>query len=127
MVFQYDIDMQGEHRVHFKAIRKILLSCKGMKELKNAKQTSYRNTYGVVVMMRGKGDVLVVAFGKGAKLHEKYPQLRGSGKIVRHLYVKSSDVLDEGLLLEMIEESYLMGMEESEMKALKRALDETGI
>jgi len=126
-VLQYDIDMQGEHRAHFKAIRKILLSHKQMKELKNAKQTSYRNAYGVVVMMRGKGDMLVVAFGKGAKLQEKYPMLQGSGKIVRHLYVKASDDLDEGLLREMIEESYIMGMEESEMKALKRALDETGI
>lgn len=121
-VLQYDIDMQGEHRVHFKDIRKILLSYKQMKELKNAKQTSYRNAYGVVVMMRGKGDVLVLAFGKGSKLQEKYPILQGSGKIVRHLYVKASDVLDEVLLREMIEESVIVGMEESEMKVLKRAL-----
>ena len=121
-VLQYDIDMQGEHRVHFKDIRKILLSYKQMKELKNAKQTSYSNAYGVVVMMRGKGDVLVLAFGKGSKLQEKYPILQGSGKIVRHLYVKASDVLDEVLLREMIEESVIVGMEESEMKALKRAL-----
>ena len=121
-MLQYDIDIQGEQSIHFKAIRKILLSYKQIKELKNAKQTSYSNAHGVVIMMRGKGDLLVVAFGKGVKLQKKYPQLQGSGKIVRHLYLKPSDVLDEALLREMIEESFILGMEEHDMKALKKAL-----
>ena len=88
---QYDSDLKSKHAKNFKAIRKILLSYNEIKELKNAKQTSYHDSYGVVVMMRTKGDVLVVAFGKGYKLQEKFPQLEGNGKIVRHLYYKEGD------------------------------------
>ena len=116
---QYDIDSRGKHAKNFKTIRKILLSYKEIRELKNAKQTSYSDAYGVIIMMRSKGDVLVVAFGKGHKLQKKYPQLEGKGKIVRHLYFKEDDVVDEILLREMIEESLILGMENYEMKNMK--------
>jgi len=59
---QYELDVKGEFADIFKSIRKILLSHPQIKELKNAKQTSYSDEYGVIVMMRTKGDVLVVAF-----------------------------------------------------------------
>jgi len=117
---QYELDVKGEFADIFKAIRKILLSYPQIKELKNAKQTSYRDEYGVIVMMRTKGDVLVVAFGKGAKLQEKYPLLEGTGKIVRHLYFKMLDDIDVKLLREMIEESMILGMEAYEMKMLRK-------
>jgi len=119
---QYDLDIRGEFADIFKAIRKILLSYPQIEELKNAKQTSYHDEYGVVVMMRTKGNVFVVAFGKGSKLQEQYPMLQGSGKIVRHLYFKTLDEVDETLLHEMIEESLLLGMEAFEMKELRRKL-----
>ena len=117
---QYDLDVKGEFADIFKSIRKILLSYPQIKELKNAKQTSYSDEYGVIVMMRTKGDVFVVAFGKGTKLQEKYPLLEGTGKIVRHLYFKMLDDMDTKLLREMIEESMILGMEAYEMKMLRR-------
>jgi len=116
---QYDIDIKGEFADIFKAIRKILLSYPQIKELKNAKQTSYSDEYGVVAMLRSRGDVFVVAFGKGAKLQEKYPILKGTGKIVRHLYFKTLDEVDEKLLREMIEESMILGLEAHERKILR--------
>ena len=116
---QYDIDSRGKHAEIFKKIRTILRTYPQIKELKNAKQTSYSDEYGVVVMMRSKGDVFVVAFGKGFKLQARYPQLQGTGKIVRHLYFKTVDEVDEALLREMIEESFILGMEAYEMKVLK--------
>ncbi len=119
---QYDIDINGEFAEIFKKIRAILLSYPQIKELKNAKQTSYSDAYGVIIMMRGKGDVFVVAFGKGTKLQEKYPMLQGEGKIVRHLYFKTLADVDEALLREMIEESFLLGMEAFELKALRKRL-----
>ena len=73
-------------------------------------------------MMRSKGDVFAVAFGKGAKLQEKYPDLKGEGKIVRHLYFKTLADVDEDLLREMIEESLIIGMEGYEMKLLRKSL-----
>jgi len=116
---QYDIDNRGEFADIFKAIRKILLSYSQIKELKNAKQTSYSDGYGVVIMMRTKGRSFVTAFGKGWKLQAQYPMLTGSGKIVRHLYFRTLADVDEVLLREMIEESFIMGMECYEMKRLK--------
>ncbi len=116
---QYDLELRGEFDDIFKAIRKILLSYPQIKELKNAKQTSYSDEYGVIVMMRTRGNKFVVAFGKGHKLQEQYPMLQGSGKIVRHLYYKSVDEVDEALLREMIEESFILGMEAFEIKNLK--------
>ena len=119
---QYDLELRGEFADIFKTIRKILLSYPQINELKNAKQTSYGDKYGVIVMMRSLGDKFVVAFGKGAKLQEKYSVLSGSGKIVRHLYYKNVDEVDEKLLREMIEESFILGMEAFELKQLKAGL-----
>ena len=117
---QYDLDLKSKHAKNFKTIRKLLLSYDEITEIKNAKQTSYRDSYGVVVMMRTKGDVLVVAFGKGYKLQEKFPQLEGNGKIVRHLYFKEEDSVDEVLLRAMIEESLLLNIEGFEMRELRK-------
>ncbi len=117
---QYNMDIHGEFADIFKKIRAILLSYPQIKELKNAKHTSYSDEYGVVVMMRSKGDIFVVAFGKGYKLQEKYPMLQGSGKIVRHLYFKTLDDVDEVLLREMIDESFVLGLETCEIKKLKK-------
>jgi len=115
----YNTDINSEFAEIFKKIRAILLSYPQIKEIKNAKQTSYHDEYGVIIMMRSKGDVFVVAFGKGAKLQESFSLLKGHGKIVRHLYFKSVDEVDEGLLRQMIEESFMLGLEAFELKKLK--------
>ena len=117
---QYDIDMNGACATLFKSIRQILLSYANVTEQKNPKQTSYSDEYGVVVMIRSRGDVLVLAFGRGVKLQEKYPQLKGSGKVVRHLYLQCDEKIDEMLLRGMIEESFVLGMEAFEMKRLRK-------
>ena len=116
---QYELDVKGEFANIFKVIRKILLSYPQIKEIKNAKQTSYSDEYGMIIMMRTRGNVFVVAFGKGSKLQALYPMLQGTGKIVRHLYFKTLDEVDEKLLREIIEESMVLGMEAYEMKVLK--------
>ena len=116
---QYELDIKGEFADIFKTIRKILLSYLQIKELRNAKQTSYSDEYGVVAMLRSRGDVFVMAFGKGAKLQERYPMLKGSGKTVCHLYFKRLDEVDKSLLREMIEESFVLNMEAHERKILR--------
>ncbi len=119
---QYDIDTHGEFADIFKKIRAILLSYPQIKELKNAKQTSYHDEYGVVIMMRTKGSEFVVAFGRGVKLQEQYQMLQGSGKFVRHLYFRSVDEVDEIFFREMIEESFILGLEAFELKELKKRI-----
>ena len=120
---QYNIDTHGKFSDIFKKIRAILLSYPQIKELKNSKQTSYSDEYGVVIMLRGRADKFVVAFGKGYRLQEKYPMLQGDGKIVRHLYFKTLLDVDEDLLREIIEESFIIGMEAFEMKLLRKNIE----
>ena len=115
---QYDIDINTELKELFQVVRGIILSYPYIREIRNAKQTSYRDEYSTVVMMRVRGDVLVLAFAKGFKLQEKYSMLEGSGKIVRHLYLRSMAELDEKLLCEMIEESLVLNMEAYELRAI---------
>ena len=119
---QYELDTKSDFADIFKVMRKILLSYPQIKETKNAKQTSYSDEYGVIVMMRTKGNFFVVAFGKGSKLEKKYPELKGNGKIVRHIYFKVTDDVNENIIREMIEESFVLGMEAYEMKMLKNTL-----
>lgn len=71
---QYDIDIEGKFSDLFIHLRKIILGYEGVKEIKNEKQTSYRDSYGrTVCMMRSRGDVFVLAFSQGSKLQDKYP------------------------------------------------------
>jgi uncharacterized protein YdeI (YjbR/CyaY-like superfamily) len=119
---QYDKDIRGKFRDIFKKLRSILLSYPQIKELKNEHQTSYSDEYGVVIMMRTKGDTFVVAFGKGSKLQEKYPFLKGSGKIVRHLYFTNIQEVNETLIREIIEESFILNLEAFELKQMKKDL-----
>ncbi len=115
---QYDIDSKGKLSKLFHHMRNVLLSYPQLKEIKNAKQTSYYDEYGVVAMIRVKDDRLVLSFGRGAKLQEKYPMLKSDAKVVKHLYFKTIDEVDEKLLGEMIEESFVLGMEADEMKKM---------
>ena len=119
---QFDKDINGKYADIFLKLRDILLSYDEMTELKNAKQTSYRDSYGVVAMMRDRGDKFVVSLGKGVALQEKYPFLEGEGKIVRHIYFQSLEDVDEGLFREIIEESLILNMEAFELKMLRKSL-----
>jgi len=116
---QYDIDMHGSYAEVLQYIRDILLSYPQIQEIRNPKQTSYRDRHGMIIMLRAREDRFVVAFGRGAKLQERFPLLQGSGKVVRHLYYQSIDEVDEVQLREMIEESFVLGMEAEEIKMLR--------
>ena len=116
---QYDIDMHGPYAEVLQYIRDILLSYPQIQEIRNPKQTSYRDRHGMIIMLRAREDRFVVAFGRGTKLQERFPLLQGSGKVVRHLYYQSIDEVDEVQLREMIEESFVLGMEAEEIKMLR--------
>ncbi len=44
---QFYIDMRGKYQEIFKELRELILSYPQMSELKNAKQTSYSDEFGV--------------------------------------------------------------------------------
>ncbi len=92
-----------------------------MSELKNAHQTSYRDSYGrVICILRTDNEKLTWVLGQGAKLESKYPFLEGHGKIVRHLYFKKFDDINEDLIREILEESIILNIEAVELKKLRK-------
>ena len=117
---QFDIDMRGEYQDIFKALRELILSYPQISELKNAKQTSYSDEFGVVIMLRGSKNGFVLSFGRGAKLATKFPQLTGNGKVVRQLIVKDINSLNLKLVKELLEESFILGIEHQALKELAK-------
>ncbi len=117
---QFDIDMRGEYQDIFKEVRNLILSYPQMRELKNAKQTSYSDEFGVVVMLRGSKNGFVLSFGRGAKLAIKFPQLSGDGKVVRQLIIKDKSNLDLKLVKELLEKSFILGIEHQALKELAK-------
>ena len=115
---QFDVDINSKFADLFLKVRETLLSFEEIRELKNAKQTSYYDEYSSICFMRTRPKGLTIAFGNGAKLNELFPILEGSQKIVRHLYVASIDEFDEGLMRRLIEESLILNIEKDAIKAM---------
>jgi len=100
----------------------MLLSYPEIHEIQNAKQLSFYDAYGVVVMLRQKTDEVVLAFGKGAQLQEKFSSLEGKAKIVRYLRFKKDGEIDKEQIKAMIEEAMVLNLEYSQMRKLKAGL-----
>ena len=116
---QFDKDITGKFSELFLKLRTIILSFKEMSELKNAHQTSYRDSYDrEICILRTDDEKLTWVLGQGAKLMDKYPFLEGNGKIVRHLYFKKLDDLNEDLIRKILEESLILNIEAVELKKL---------
>ena len=117
---QFDIDMRSEYQDIFKKLRELILSYPQMRELKNAKQTSYSDEFGVVIMLRGSKNGFVLSFGRGAKLATKFPQLSGNGKVVRQLIIKDKSNLDLEVVKKLLEESFILGIEHKALQELAK-------
>ena len=119
---QFEKDINGEFKDIFITLRDIVLSFSDIKEIQNAKQTSYRDNNSMVVMMRAKKDKFVLSFGKGVALSNKYPMLLGDAKIVKHLYFKTLKDIDKKLIQNLIEETIILNIEASEKKSFLKQL-----
>ena len=120
---QFDHDIQSPHADLFLYLRDIFLSFEAIHEIKNAKQTSYKDTHErAIVLMRVRADGVRVIFAQGAKLQSRYPFLLGEGKIVRHMVFGDIKEVDACLIYEMIEESLVLSMEHREMQRMRRQL-----
>ena len=118
---QFDKDIRGEFSDIFMKLRSIILSIDEMSELKNAHQTSYRDSYNrVICILRTDDEKLTWVLGQGAKLEDKYPFIEGSGKIVRHLYFKNIDEVNEELVKEILSESIILNIEAVELQKLRK-------
>jgi hypothetical protein len=117
---QFDIDKNGEFSEIFLKLREILLSIQGIREQKNAKQTSYYDAYSAICFLRASKKKFTLSLAKGAMLEKKFPFLKGDGKVVRHLYYHDSVQIEEATIRAMIEETMLLNLEAYELKQLRR-------
>lgn len=72
------------------------------------------------IMLRGHKNGFILSFGRGTKLASKFPQLSGNGKIVRQLIIKDKSNLDLELVKELLEESFILGIEHHALKELAK-------
>ncbi len=120
---QFDHDLQSPYADLFLRLRDLIRSFDEIHEVKNAKQTSYKNSNGyAIILMRVREDGLRLTFAQGAKLQSQYPCLRGRGKVVRYLLVHDEKEVDEKRLKEMISESLVLTLEHEEMRILRAQL-----
>ena len=119
MPTQYDLDLQSPQATLFKSLHKIICDFPQIKEIKNAKQTSYKDSYSTVCMMRVRNKKVHLSFANGAKMQETFTELLGKGKIVRYLEFIDTKEIKEKRLQMMIQESLLLNMEKYELRKLR--------
>ena len=116
---QFDKDIISEQAELFKYLREQILSHKMIKEIKNAKQTTYNDNYSSVCMLRVRKGIVRLSFANGARLQQQYSELVGDSKKVRYLDFHTIKEVDKTSLKAMIEESLLLNMEKYELKRLR--------
>jgi len=118
---QFDHDLQSPYGDLFLYLRDIFLSFEAITEVKNAKQTSYKDDHGMaIVLMRVRDDGVRLVFARGVQMMHAYPFLQGEGKIVRHMMVHAKEKVDAKQLREMIEESLVLAMEHRERREMRK-------
>ena len=119
---QFDLDIHSPQAELFYYLRSIILSFDHIYEVKNAKQTSYKDRYSTVCMMRVRQNSVRISFANGATMAQQFSSLQGSAKIVRYVEFGSVKEINEPVLKEMLSESLLLNMEKFERASLKRYL-----
>ena len=104
------------------ALRELILSYSEIHEFKTAKQTTYKDSYSSVCMLRVRQEKVRLTFANGAKMQERFEMLLGSAKIVRYLEYHDAQEIDSALLHAMLEESLLINMEKHELQRLRCSL-----
>ena len=118
-MMQYNLDIRSPQAEVFKALRKIICQDKQIKEIKNTKQTSYKDAYSTVCMMRVRQGKVHLSFANGFKMQETFTELLGEGKIVRYLEFIGIEEIQTERLKAMIAESLLLNMEKYELRKLR--------
>ena len=116
---QYDLDLRSQYADLFLYLRTIIFSFNEIKEIKNAKQTSYKDGYSTVCMMRVRNSHIRISFANGARMNEQFSELLGDAKIVRYLEFRTIEEVNEERLKMILQESLILNMEKYELRLLK--------
>ncbi len=116
---QFDKDIEGKFSDIFIKLRDMILSIDGIKEKKNIKRTSFNDEYYAICFLRSDDEKLILSLSKGAILQKSFPSLKGNGRFVRDIYLKTIDDLDENLIRELMKKSMTLNLEDYELKNYK--------
>ena len=116
---QYDLDTHSEQAELFLYLRAIILTFETINEVKNAKQTTYKDRYSAVCMLRVRKGVVRLSFGNGTKMQTMFSELLGEAKFVRYLEFEAIENVQKERIEAMVQESQLINMEKYELQKLR--------
>lgn len=117
---QYDLDICSDQAELFLHLRSVILSFEAIKEKKNAKLTSYYDSYSTVCMLRVRKGKVRLSFANGARMYEQFKELLGNSRIVRFVEFSSIEDVDEKRINALLEESLLLNIEKAAIKELRK-------
>lgn len=86
---QFDKDMESDHKELFLEARAFLLEFENVEETKKDRITTYSTNTGGLCHMRTMEYGIDFGFLKGIKMKDKYGLLKGNGKVMRVLSLKT--------------------------------------
>ena len=88
---QFDKDVESEHKELFLEAREFLLELGNIEETKKDRITTYSTNTGGLCHMRTMEYGIDFGFLKGIKMKDRYGLLKGNGKVMRALPLKTFD------------------------------------
>lgn len=118
---QYDLDICSDQAELFLHLRSCILSFKAIKEKKNAKQTSYYDSHGVICFLRVRKGKVRLSFANGTRMSSAFAELLGDSKIVRYIEFLTISEVNDKRIEEIIAESLLLNIEKAAIKELRNS------
>jgi len=119
----YDHNLHNPYADLLRSLEDRLLSLDTLHRTRTAKQITYKDTREMaIVILRLRPDGVHLVFARGAQLQERYPSLKGNGKIVRYRVLRSKEELERLPLHAMVEESMILAIEHRERQKIRNAL-----
>jgi len=117
---QYNIDVNGPHKELFLYVRKLLLGFGNVIEKRTSNITSFHCEGSGICYIKTSEKGLVIAMFKGAFLDDIHQLFSGSGKTIRHMYMKKKSDIKKTILLEYFENAVVYNIEKEEKKQMAK-------
>ena len=118
---RYDIDINGPDAELFLYVRDLLLGFESVKEKRTHNITSFYCEGSGICYLKTSEKGLIIAMFKGAFLEDRYNLFSGSGKMIRHMYMKKKDDIKESVLKEYFQDAIVYNIEKEEKKLMAKA------
>jgi len=116
----YDIDINGPYKELFLYVRDLLLSFEDVRERRTAHLTSFQCEGSGICYIKTGDHGLTIAMFKGAFLEDSHGLFSGSGKTIRHMYMKDKKDIKKSILLEYFQNGIVYNIEKEEKKLMAK-------